>query len=115
MLEPGQLTQVLPVCAEDRNALLTRERGTWRKMLADILVFWVVGVPAAVLSTTELGARLRKRAASRTSLTSQAAVALLSPPFSGPFVHGHLPAALMRRAGCPRIRVRGDSACRESF
>ena len=70
MLEPGQLTQVLPVPSEEGNALLTRERGTRRKMLADILVFWVVGVPAAVLTATELGARLRKRAASRSSLTS---------------------------------------------
>jgi hypothetical protein len=30
-------------------------------MFAYILVFWIVGVPAAVLTATELGARLRDR------------------------------------------------------
>jgi hypothetical protein len=77
-------------------------------MLADILVFWVVGVPAAVITVTELGARLRKRAASQTSLASHDEVALLSPPSPGPIVHDRLSAALTRsrRPECLNRTVR---------
>ena len=68
-------------------------------MFAYILVFWIVGVPAAVLTATELGARLRdrKRGLRPTSIP----------------VLGYQQSTAGR--GRPSIRVRGDSACRESF
>ena len=47
--------------SEERYVLPTLEMGSARKMLGDIFLFWVVGVPAAVITATELGFRLRER------------------------------------------------------
>jgi hypothetical protein len=49
--------------SEERYVLPTLEMGSARKMLGDIFLFWVVGVPAAVITATELGFRLRERRA----------------------------------------------------
>ena len=94
----GQLTQVSSLRSEKRKALLTGEMGIRTNMLADILLFWVVGVPAAVVTATGLGAwrHERKRARRRTSLSAHDSVVLLSQSCRGPVVHDRRSAALVR-------------------
>ena len=84
-------------------------------MLAEILVLWVIGIPAAVIAATELGTwgRKRKRELRRAASDAHASVPWPSQSYGASLAHKHLSGAptQWRRPECLRRMVALRNPC----